>query len=183
MFQFQRLILQNDTGLPVDWEVRHSNSKNLPYYFNQKTHESRWEPPEDADIERLKTYIAQHHSSTDTRMGDTSSDDKIRVAHLLVKHKDSRRPSSWRESTITRTKEDAFEIIKDYEAQINSGEKQLQELAVSESDDSSARKRGDLGFFGRGQMQKEFEDAAFALQPGEISKVVSTASGLHLIQR
>ena len=39
------------------------------------------------------------------------------------------------------------------------------------------------GFFGRGDMQKEFEDAAFKLQNGQISDVVSTASGLHLIQR
>lgn len=39
------------------------------------------------------------------------------------------------------------------------------------------------GFFGKGDMQKEFEEAAFALQPGEMSGVVQTASGLHLIQR
>jgi NIMA-interacting peptidyl-prolyl cis-trans isomerase 1 len=39
------------------------------------------------------------------------------------------------------------------------------------------------GYFGKGDMQKEFEDAAFNLQPGEISDVVKTASGLHLIQR
>ena len=39
------------------------------------------------------------------------------------------------------------------------------------------------GFFGRGEMQKEFEDVAFALQPGEVSQIVDTASGLHLIQR
>jgi hypothetical protein len=39
------------------------------------------------------------------------------------------------------------------------------------------------GFFGKGDMQKEFEEASFALQPGEISQVVQTASGLHLIER
>ena len=39
------------------------------------------------------------------------------------------------------------------------------------------------GFFGQGDMQKEFEDAAFKLEPGQISGIVSTASGLHLIQR
>jgi len=74
-------------------------------------------------------------------------------------------------------------MLKGYEQQIRSGDQQLGDLAVSESDCSSARKRGDLGFFGKGQMQKEFEDAAFALQPGEMSGVVETASGVHLIQR
>ena len=39
------------------------------------------------------------------------------------------------------------------------------------------------GFFGRGDMQKEFEEASFALEKGQVSKVVETASGLHLIQR
>lgn len=42
---------------------------------------------------------------------------------------------------------------------------------------------GNRGFFGHGDMQKEFEDASFALQPGEISPVIETASGLHLIER
>ncbi|KIX03662.1 uncharacterized protein Z518_07215 [Rhinocladiella mackenziei CBS 650.93] len=173
-----------ETGLPPDWEVRHSNSKNLPYYFNQKTHESRWEPPEDADTDKLKVYMAQHHSSANTRIDSAgAAEGKIRAAHLLVKHKDSRRPSSWRETNITRSKDEAIEMLKGYEDQIRSGQKTLGDLAVSESDCSSARKRGDLGFFGKGQMQKEFEDAAFALQPGEMSGVVETASGVHLIQR
>jgi hypothetical protein len=39
------------------------------------------------------------------------------------------------------------------------------------------------GFFGQGDMQREFEQAAFALQKGEVSARVETASGVHLIQR
>lgn len=39
------------------------------------------------------------------------------------------------------------------------------------------------GFFGRGDMQKEFEEAAFKLEKGQVSHIVETASGVHLIQR
>lgn len=39
------------------------------------------------------------------------------------------------------------------------------------------------GFFGQGDMQKEFEEAAFKLNKGEVSDMVVTASGIHLIQR
>lgn len=42
---------------------------------------------------------------------------------------------------------------------------------------------GIRGLFGHGDMQKEFERAAFALKPGEVSGVVDTASGVHLIER
>lgn len=176
---------QPETGLPPNWEVRHSQSKNLPYYFNSVEKISRWEPPTGTDTEKLKIYMAKYHSNKGlpAGAGEERQPGKIRCAHLLVKHRDSRRPSSWRENTITRSKEEAYEIIKSYEARIKSGEITLGQLALTESDCSSARKQGDLGFFGKGDMQKEFEDAAFALREGEISGIVDTASGLHLIER
>jgi peptidyl-prolyl cis-trans isomerase NIMA-interacting 1 len=59
----------------------------------------------------------------------------------------------------------------------------LQELAKTESDCSSAKHGGDLGFFGRGQMQRAFEEAAFALNVGQMSGIIDTDSGLHLILR
>ncbi|TKA81315.1 Peptidyl-prolyl cis-trans isomerase ssp-1 [Cryomyces minteri] len=175
---------QSDTGLPAGWEVRHSNSKNLPYYFNPETKESRWEPPAGTDPEKIKHYMGTYHSSANVRPdGAGQHEGKIRAAHLLVKHRDSRRPASWREAEITRTKEEAMSTILGHEARIRSGASSLGDLAVTESDCSSARKRGDLGFFGKGDMQKEFEEASFALKPGEVSHVVETASGLHLIER
>lgn len=90
-------------------------------------------------------YMANHHSGPADRYGVAGQGDgKIRASHLLVKHRDSRRPSSWREANITRTKEEAIEILKGHEKRIRSGEATLGDIAISESDCSSARKRGDL---------------------------------------
>ena len=150
--------------------------------------------------------MAQHHSSSGIRSDAAHAKvGKIRAAHLLVKHRDSRRPSSWREANITRSKDEAISILSGHEASIKNGQSSLGDLAITESDCSSARKRGDLyvkanqseghkgyvwanvlssrGFFGQGDMQKEFEEAAFALKPGGISNIVETASGVHLIER
>jgi len=122
-------------------------SKNLPYYFNPQTKESRWEPPADTDSEALKHYMGQYHTANLRHEGNQagqSLDGKIRCAHLLVKHRDSRRPSSWREAQITRSKDDAMAIMQNHESKIRSGATSLGDLAVTESDCSSARKRGDL---------------------------------------
>ncbi|KAF4632308.1 hypothetical protein G7Y89_g5825 [Cudoniella acicularis] len=159
---------QADAGLPTGWEVRHSQSKNFPYYFNESQKQSRWEPPPGTDTEKLKTYIAENHSAAEIKLdagvnGNGADKGKIRAE-------------------IKRSKEEAMQIILGHEARIHSGQASLGQLCLSESDDSSSRKMGDLGFFGKGDMQKEFEDAAFQLKPGEVSRVVETASGLHLIQ-
>jgi NIMA-interacting peptidyl-prolyl cis-trans isomerase 1 len=61
--------------------------------------------------------------------------------------------------------------------------KQFAELASAHSDCSSHANAGDLGLFGRGQMQKAFEDATYALGVYDLSPIVDTESGVHLILR
>ena len=69
-----------------------------------------------------------------------------------------------------------------YLAQIKGGTP-FSELASQFSDCSSAKRGGDLGHFGRGQMQKPFEDASFGLAVNEMSGPISTDSGVHIILR
>lgn len=84
---------------------------------------------------------------------------------------------------ITRSKEEAITILRGYESQINGSPSTFSELASVHSDCSSHSSGGDLGWFRPGQMQKPFEDATYALKVGEISDVISTESGVHLILR
>ncbi|XP_014247705.1 peptidyl-prolyl cis-trans isomerase NIMA-interacting 1-like [Cimex lectularius] len=154
-----------DEDLPPGWEKRLSRSTGQSYYLNVYTKESQWDRPDKPAESGI------------------SGPTQVQCSHLLVKHKDSRRPSSWREEVITRTKEEAFELVKGYREQIASGKASFAELASKYSDCSSAKKGGDLGPFGHGAMQKAFEQAAFALKVGELSEPISTDSGIHIIIR
>lgn len=68
----------------------------------------------------------------------SSGPSEVRCSHLLVKHKGSRRPSSWREDNITRSKEEARQILEGYRKEIEDGAS-LDELAQKYSDCSSAK--------------------------------------------
>ena len=114
---------------------------------------------------------------------ETNKEKKVRASHLLVKHKDSRRPSSWKEEHITRSQEEALQMVERYRAMIENGQVEFGVLASTESDCSSAKRGGDLGWFGKGEMQKAFEDATYALQIGEMSTPVFSSSGIHIILR
>jgi peptidyl-prolyl cis-trans isomerase C len=60
--------------------------------------------------------------------------------------------------------------------------KDFGEVAKENSKCPSKKEGGDLGWFGRGQMVKEFETEAFSLEPGKVSKPIKTQFGWHLIK-
>lgn len=111
---------------------------------------------------------------------------EVRAAHLLIKHTGSRNPVSRRTGAeVTLSPHDALVELEGYKARIikEGVEKSFPKYASERSDCSSFQRNGDLGFFGQGMMQAPFEKAAFALNVGEMSGVVSTDSGYHLIYR
>jgi peptidyl-prolyl cis-trans isomerase NIMA-interacting 1 len=142
----------------------------------------------DTDEEPVPKTVTSKRQKTAAATTATSPKE-IRVLHILKKHKDSRRPSSWRVPKITATKEEAAVELKELLEVIQespTGDEMkatFEELARTESDCTSAKRGGDLGFFGRRKMQPPFEDASFALEIGELSGIVESSSGVHLILR
>jgi len=98
--------------------------------------------------------------------------EEIRASHILIKV-DSKSTES--------QKADAYKKISEIQVKIQQGG-DFAALAKEFSQGPSNVKGGDLGFFKRGQMVKPFEKAAFALVPGEVSGIVETRFGYHLIK-
>ncbi|BBO77609.1 peptidylprolyl isomerase [Desulfosarcina widdelii] len=98
--------------------------------------------------------------------------EQVRASHILIKVPENADPAK---------KDEALAAIQALKARIENGE-DFAVLAMENSDCPSKAKGGDLGFFGREQMVKPFSDAAFALQPGQMSDVVETRFGYHLIR-
>ena len=86
---------------------------------------------------------------------------KVHCAHILIK-----------------TQTEANAVLE----RLKKGEK-FAKIAKEVSLCPSKKRGGDLGTFGRGKMVKEFEKAAFALQKGQISPVIKTKFGYHIIKR
>ena len=98
--------------------------------------------------------------------------ESVKASHILIKVEENASPEE-----KAKAKARILEIKK----KIDEGA-DFAEMAKKFSEGPSAANSGDLGYFRRGQMVKPFEDAAFALKPGEMSDVVETRFGYHLIK-
>jgi peptidyl-prolyl cis-trans isomerase C len=106
--------------------------------------------------------------------------EQVKARHILISYKGSRAPQ--KAGAAEMNEEQAKAKAEDLRKQIIGGA-DFAELAKKESDDTgSATNGGDLGAFGHGQMVPEFEEAAFKAKPGEVTEVVKTAFGFHIIK-
>jgi peptidyl-prolyl cis-trans isomerase D len=98
-----------------------------------------------------------------------STPDQVRASHVLLK-------TEGKDDATVKAK--AEDVLKQAKSGVD-----FAELAKKYSeDDSNAKNGGDLDFFGRGRMVPEFDQAVFAMEPGQISNLVKTEYGYHIIK-
>lgn len=119
--------------------------------------------------EEAKKYYDEHQ--------DEFYLDEVRASHILISTRNENN-----EPLSTEEKEKAKQKAEEILAKVKAGE-DFATLAKENSDDTgSAANGGDLDFFGKGVMVEEFETAAFGLDVGEISELVETDYGYHIIK-
>ncbi len=115
----------------------------------------------DKDID---SYLAKNHISSE----------QVDASHILIEL-----PANADAKTKETTHEKALKIL----VKVKQNPKNFASLASQYSDDSGSKSNGgDLGYFGRGVMEKPFEDTAFSLKSGQISNLVETKYGYHIIK-
>jgi peptidyl-prolyl cis-trans isomerase D len=182
----QRRDVQGLAFHPADYaaKVQPSDAQLQSYY---DAHRADFATPETATIQYLvlsPTTLSAAIKPTDADLKKFYDDNiarfkaqaEVRASHILITA-----PKDASAADKAKAKQQAEAIL----AQVKAHPDQFAELAQKDSQDpGSASKGGDLGYFGRGMIAggQAFDDAAFALKKGEISNVVQTDFGYHIIQ-
>ena len=121
----------------------------------------------DVSNEEVRNYYDEHRSEFGTP-------EERRAAHILIAV-----PAGASQAQQDTAREKSEQLLQ----QVSKTPARFAELAkLNSQDPGSAANGGDLGFVGRGVMVKPFEDAVFALKPGEISMLVKSDFGYHIIK-
>jgi peptidyl-prolyl cis-trans isomerase D len=181
LLQRRQVQMQRFNAKDYRSKVNPSDADIEAYY---KANEALFRAPEQARIEyivldqqALKQGISVPEDDLRRYYGENASRytaaEERRASHILVAA-DKDMPAAERQKA--RAKAEA--LLE----QVRKSPAQFAEIARKNSNDpGSAERGGDLDFFGRGGMVKPFEDAVFAMKPGEISNVVETDFGYHII--
>ncbi|MFT4174922.1 MAG: SurA N-terminal domain-containing protein [Rhodocyclaceae bacterium] len=184
------LVLQDEERTIVEWPL------NAAQYLNKvaladgaaktyyDSHQSEFQLPERIKAEYVVLSVDEISSQVkvsdeDARKWYDSHKDKYQVpeerraSHILIKVA----------ADATQAQKDAaHKKAEDVLAKVKAKPADFAQLAKQYSEDTSAQSGGDLGFMGRGALVKPFEDAMFALKPHEISDLVVTEYGYHIIR-
>ena len=158
-----------DTIQPTDAELQAHFDANTETYRVPEKRRVRYLS---VDAEALRSRMTVTPAEAEARYRQNiqvySTPEQIRASHILFKTegKDEAAVQKQAEAVLTKVKagEDFAALAKQY------------------SEDSSKDNGGDLDYFGRGAMVKEFEDAAWALAPGQTTDLVKTPYGFHIIR-
>lgn len=163
----QELLTQQakKEGLDKDEEFIASLEKIKNKLLAKRIIEKQIMEPVKVSEDDLKKYYEEHKN-------EFSVPEQVNAAHILILVKEDAR-----EDEKKAAKEKSEKLLKEIK-----GGADFSALAKDNSDCPSKVKGGDLGFFSKGQMVPEFEEAAFKLKPGEISEVVATKYGYHIIK-
>ncbi|KAF1332369.1 Peptidyl-prolyl cis-trans isomerase nima-interacting 1, partial [Globisporangium splendens] len=239
--------------LPKGWKQVDSKSRpGKAYYLHVKTGEKTWKLSHVHAKERefrhkaAKAKTGARHDKGGSSSSSSKGSESVQALHILVKHSGSRRPSSWRQESITRNKAVAIAKMEGIRDKLVACAKENPDVrgyvcacylgvcgmgfvhwgfvwrcrekkpfgsfssklprkkAIAAGTSSahicavcavrlmilsmhlrggSAKRGGDLGRFTRGKMTPPFEAASFALKVGELSDLVESDSGIHVILR
>jgi peptidyl-prolyl cis-trans isomerase D len=181
---FEKREVQVTNFLAADYiaKVNPTDAEIGAFY---QTNQQLFQAPEQAkveyvvlDIDAIKKGIqvsdADLRSFYDQNVARLSGNEERRASHILINA-----PKSSSAAERQKAKAQAEDLLKAAKAAPDS----FADLAKKNSQDpGSAQKGGDLDFFSRGSMVKPFEDAAFALKKGDISDVVESDFGYHIIR-
>ncbi|MFD2448753.1 peptidylprolyl isomerase [Vogesella fluminis] len=174
-----REVLISPAGFAA--EVKIDDAAVKAYYDSNKT---RYLEPESAVIEYVSLSLSEVAAAQvvddavaqayfDKHKAEFGSEER-RVSHILLTVDAAAKPEA---KAVVKAQAEA--LLQ----QVKANPAGFAALAKTRSQDpGSAEQGGDLGFFARGAMVKPFEEAAFALQPGQISGVVETEFGFHILK-
>lgn len=145
------------------------------------TIEGPGEPPRVAPAPDAPKGAGDDFGAGPSEASEPSPDEprEISARHLLVSYRGALRARK----DVTRSKEEALARAQQALQRARAGEDFAKLVAEYSDEPGAAERGGDLGRFSRGMMVPAFENAAFKLQPNEISDVVETDFGFHVIQR
>lgn len=150
------------------------------YLFAKKGQEENLEETEEFQriIANAKREVLAQLAMRDALKDVTVSEEETKAFYEENKAHYEKGPSVSAKHILVDSEEKCNEIL----ASITNGEKSFEDAAKESSTCPSGQRGGDLGEFGRGQMVKEFEEAAFTAEIGQVVGPVKTQFGFHLIK-